>query len=417
MSVANALKPSSNVDLSAHQIMLDLARSPYGATRLVTTNFDLLFEACNRTLRQSRPPRLPDPQSEEFDGIMHLHGHVNEDYNGAVGDGFVLSSSAFGRAYLSDGWATTFIRSILDKYIVVFVGYTADDPPVQYLLEALNRYSRSLEGLYAFQAGTADDAEAKWRHKGAKAISYDEKDGHRALWDTLAAWAIRAQNPDDWYEGVLGLCKKGPEVLLPHERGQVAHIVSTLEGARKFSSSVSPPPAEWLCVLDPLIRYLRPGHVRIFLEQGPFFDPFDAYGIDTDLAPAKIDPDDYFSKREIPQGVWDCFATTRLDRQNLREEDLAALRGHWSVNVPSLPARLQQLCIWISKVADQPAAVWWASKQAGIHPVLQNYIRHELERTGRAIPSKLGKHGAISLKRGIREYMNSIKSCINWRHP
>ena len=62
-AVAKALKPSLVADLSAHRIMLDLARAPDGKVRLVTTNFDLLFESCDSSLSHSRPPRLPDPQS------------------------------------------------------------------------------------------------------------------------------------------------------------------------------------------------------------------------------------------------------------------------------------------------------------------------------------------------------------------
>src|SRR4030043_2487920 len=38
-AVAKALKPSLEVNLSAHQVMLDLARTPDGKVRLVTTNF------------------------------------------------------------------------------------------------------------------------------------------------------------------------------------------------------------------------------------------------------------------------------------------------------------------------------------------------------------------------------------------
>ena len=201
-AVAKALNPSSGADLSAHRIMLDLARGSDGKVRLVTTNFDLLFESCDKTLRCWKPPGLPNPlRYEELEGIIHLHGHVDENYGGSVGDGLILSSSQFGRAYLSEGWATQFIRSILDKYFVVFVGYTADDPPVQYLLEALNRSVGSREGLYAFQSGTMNDAQAKWLHKGVQPIAYDEAENHKALWDTLAAWAIRARNPEAWFEG------------------------------------------------------------------------------------------------------------------------------------------------------------------------------------------------------------------------
>jgi hypothetical protein len=120
--------------------MLDLATTPEGRIRIITTNFDRLFESCSEKITIWEPPQLPDPfRQRDMDGIVHLHGCVNRDYTGSNGDGFVLSSSEFGRAYLSDGWATQFVRDILGLYVVVFVGYTADDPPVQYLLEALNK--------------------------------------------------------------------------------------------------------------------------------------------------------------------------------------------------------------------------------------------------------------------------------------
>jgi hypothetical protein len=121
-AIASSLKPLPTADLSAHRTLLDLARGPDGHVRLVTTNFDLLFEACEPNLTKWQQPRLPDPlRSDEFRGIIHLHGHVTEDYTGAVGDGLVISSSEFGRAYLSERWATDFIRAILEKYVVVFI--------------------------------------------------------------------------------------------------------------------------------------------------------------------------------------------------------------------------------------------------------------------------------------------------------
>jgi len=145
---------------------------------------------------------LPSPRYGDIEGIIHLHGVVNESYSGAAEKGFVLTSSNFGRAYLSDGWATEFIRAILDKYLIVFLGYTADDPPVQYLLEALNRGSGSRNDIYAFQSGPQDYAESRWRHKGVRPIAYDPADAHRALWTTLSAWSIRATNPDSWCNAV-----------------------------------------------------------------------------------------------------------------------------------------------------------------------------------------------------------------------
>ena len=396
-AVATALKPIAPPDLSAHRIMLDLARLPDGRVRIVTTNFDLLFEACDSTLPCCRPPRLPDPlRDDEFEGIIHLHGRVNSMYQSAEGDGFVLSSAGFGRAYLAEGWATSFIRSILDQYIVVFVGYAADDPPVYYLLEALNSYKKSL-GVYAFQAGNAGDAEAKWKSKGAYPLAYDEADNHKALWDTFAAWAGRAKDPNAWFGEVISMARKGPEALLPHERGQVAHIVSTSEGAKRFADADDPPPAEWLCVFDPSIRYMTPGHLNLYSQDRPWFDPFAAYGLDDDTPPPRLDPQDHFAKRDLPVGEWDAFATTKSDLKNLQDDRYAALRGHWAINVPRLPLRLELLIVWISKVCHQPAAAWWAAGQSGLHHVLRDLIR-----------SQLDKHNKDSCLPEVRKAWHSI---------
>jgi SIR2-like domain len=148
-AVARALCPTAAVDLSAHRTVLDLARDPSGATRLVTTNFDLLFEACDPALKRRSPPHLPDPRRpRDFNGVIHLHGRVTDTYDGAYDDEFVLSSADFGRAYLAEGWATQFIRALLGRYKLVFLGYAADDPPVQYLLEALSRADGPSGGLY-----------------------------------------------------------------------------------------------------------------------------------------------------------------------------------------------------------------------------------------------------------------------------
>lgn len=380
VAVAEALRPAEDVDLSAHRVLLDLATTREGKVRLVTTNFDRLFEACRDTLNVWQPPYLPDPsRQDEIDGIIHLHGCVTKDYTRAEGDGFVLTSSEFGRAYLSEGWATQFFREILDRYIVVFVGYTADDPPVRYLLEALNKKARRIHGVYAFQSGSADEAAAKWFHKGIEAISYEESDGHWVLWETLREWSGRAKSPDEWYTAVIELAKNGPGKLQPHERGKVAHIISTVEGARKFAEGDDPPPAEWLCVFDPYQRYAKPGHAGEFGERGPFVDPFDLYGLDSDEVPKKIDPNAYHEKRDIPPTAWDGLATNRLDRQNLRDDSFPAIRGEWAVNVPGLPPRLFAIGAWITRVSDQPAAIWWAAGQSGLHPAIRKQLQWQLE--------------------------------------
>jgi NAD-dependent SIR2 family protein deacetylase len=381
-AVAESLRPPKNADLSVHRLLLELARGPDKRLQLVTTNFDRLFEACDPNIRCWQPPRLPDPMRyDDLDGIVHLHGRVSDDYSGSEGEGFVLSSAEFGRAYLSEAWATAFMQSILRKRVVVFIGYAADDPPVQYLLEALNRRTTAAGTIYAFQSGEQDEAEARWRHKGVQAISYPEDDAHAALWDSLGAWSIRARDPASWYERVVSLAITGPATLSPHERGQLAHVACTVEGVRRFVvSDTAVLPAEWLCVFDSLVRFGRPGHEYSDQNSGPFIDPFDLYGLDGDLVPQRINPDDAYAKRVKPETAWDCFVFTRLDRQDLRDTNLPALRGYPGANVPQLPPRLFNLGFWIQKICHEPAAVWWASGQGGIHPDIKSRIRFEIDR-------------------------------------
>jgi hypothetical protein len=373
-AVAEALRPPSEPDLSAHRVLLDLARDPTGTVRLVTTNFDLLFEACDAQLARSAPPRLPDPaRAQDFKGVIHLHGHVTDAYDGAHDDEFVLSSADFGRAYLAEGWATQFMRGLIDRYRLVFIGYAADDPPIQYLLEALNRDANARGGLYAFQSGDDEGAAALWKHKGVRAIPYSADNGHAQLWDSLGAWAERARDSDAWRSGILSAAIPGPEALAPFERGQVKHIVSTAAGAQAFATAA--PSAEWLCTFDPGVRYGRPRKE----EDGTIFDPFTVYGLDDDPVPSTVDPENYFRDRRPPADAWDAFAPNAVDLEGLEPKHIGPLRGQRALMSTDMVARLWRLSVWLVEVCDQPAAVWWAAGWGGLHPDVQFRIRRRLQ--------------------------------------
>ena len=78
--------------------------------RVVTTNFDLHFTSAAKKLFGESPeeyyaPALP--LGNDFKGIVYLHGSLNRDEQR-----FVLTDSDFGRAYLTEGWATRFLWSL-----------------------------------------------------------------------------------------------------------------------------------------------------------------------------------------------------------------------------------------------------------------------------------------------------------------
>lgn len=389
-AVAIALKPKVDYSLVAHRTMLDLSRTRAGVARLVTTNFDLLFEDCEPGIVSSNPPHLPDPRRDiDFRGIIHLHGRVDSDYRRACDDEFVLSSADFGHAYLADGWATRYIQALLRRFRIVFVGYSADDPPVQYLLEALNRFEKPGHKLYAFQSGDTAQAIAQWAHKGVEPIVYDSANGHAALWKTLSAWAERSRDVDGWHDRLITSASNGPALMAPYERGMIAHVASTTTGARLLASADNPLPADWLCVFDRDARYAPINRVDRYDQTSPQFDPFDAFGLDSDTPPVPLDPDQIFTKRAVQQDAWNGIALLPIDCANLLSESVAQLCGVHADVAANPPPRLWQLGMWLVRVSHQPAALWWAAKQGRLHPLIQQRIewalRHDAARYTSAV--------------------------------
>lgn len=364
-AVASRLRSVDDPDLSAHKTLLRLAKSTKGHTRLVTTNFDRLFEASDESLPVWRPPKLPDLSiDDEFQGIVHLHGIVDDEYESSDGNGFVLSSSEFGHAYLADGWATAFIKSVLEKYIVVFVGYTADDPPVRYLLEALNKRSHSSNKMYSFHKYSEGDAQTAWASKGVEPIVFKE---YVELWETLHLWAQRAQDPGAWKQSVLIKAQVSPSVLEPFERGQVAHIVSTVEGMRTMSRMQKPLPAEWLYVFDPSSRLKGPSTIRSWDGTHEKIFPFERYSLDEDVYVTKEATEGY-SIVPPRSDIWDCFKLMDNDKKGSSSTSQGRIIGYEAHNIPSLSRRLSLLGDWMVKVAENPIIVLWAVKKGGLHP-------------------------------------------------
>ena len=228
--IAKRLKTKPGTCVSTHETILRLSKGADGKPQIVTTNFDLLFErAAGRKLKAHVPPALPDlANGQPLNGLVYLHGRINSRIKRGEGrQGFVVSSSDFGRAYLAEGWATRFIRDLLDQYTVILLGYSANDPPVRYLLQGLHTQRRgSRAKLFAFDRGTEEEVLPRWRDSGVQALPYSGiGDDHSALWDTLSEWAERADDPLAWRQRIVDLARKGPRNLEPYERGQVASLV------------------------------------------------------------------------------------------------------------------------------------------------------------------------------------------------
>ena len=372
--VSGRLRTPPKADRSCHEIVLRLSTDVSGNARLVTTNFDLLFESGKSRIRRHVPPALPDlSQEQPLKGLIYLHGRL-KGRQSAIDNiqGLILGTADFGRAYLADGWATRFVQELLARYTVVLLGYSADDPPIRYLLEGLHsKPAVRSQRLFAFGEGHPDEVDARWRDRGVTAIPYSKADTqHSVLWNTLRAWADRADNPIAWRSGVVELARRGPRMVRSHERGQLAALVSSPLGAKEFADADPPPPAEWLCVFDSAFRYTKPE--ENWPDEGKeLFDPLEVYGLDYD--PPR--PPESGNQRG-PAGI-DLLSSLSIEE---RGSSHTRLGGPFADRSDPLPPRLHHLARWILNVVDQPVAVWWASGKSTLHHRLQELIEWTLNR-------------------------------------
>jgi hypothetical protein len=129
----------TNPDSKPNSLHFDLLRlfPSSDALRLVTTNFDPHFStATSAIFPDGKPceihyaPALP--LGDSFSGIVYLHGGVERPF-----ERLVLTDSDFGRAYLTEGWARVFLQKLFERYTVLFVGYSHNDPVMNYLVRGL----------------------------------------------------------------------------------------------------------------------------------------------------------------------------------------------------------------------------------------------------------------------------------------
>ncbi|MFM7643067.1 MAG: SIR2 family protein [Cyanobium sp.] len=190
--------------LTTHRALLELGRNRSGELRLVTTNFDRLFEKADRAQGPEPVSRAghfgrraitvhPDPPvRSRWEGVVHLHGRLPEHPSSNDLDRLVIADSDFGRAYLTEGWAARFVAGLLRDFTLCFVGYSIDDPVMPYMSAA---YALDGEGaIFAFAPWAASTTKSsvvieRWKAKHVTPILYDDQDGHRHLHRTLRVWA------------------------------------------------------------------------------------------------------------------------------------------------------------------------------------------------------------------------------------
>lgn len=179
-----------------HKALMRLADRG-GATAIVTTNFDRLFEVAARRIdvgvESYALGSIPRPmRNADWSGVMHVHGMI--DPLPKRHSELVLSDQDFGEFYLRRRAIPDFIYDAARLYHLVLVGYSANDPPMRYLLNAVAADGQRFDDLkerFTFIGAENPDPVAleDWKARHITPIPYNDHDGHLSLCHVLERWA------------------------------------------------------------------------------------------------------------------------------------------------------------------------------------------------------------------------------------
>jgi len=369
-ALTNVLKPKLRRKgaLDTQAALLRLARSREGALRLVTTNFDHLFQLAAKRIGQSfqsySAPMLPIPKNSRWDGLVYLHGLLPDKKNdGTALNRLVVTSGDFGLAYLTERWAARFVSELFRNYVVCFVGYSINDPVLRYMMDALAA-DRMLGEVtpHAWALGDCEPGQEhpqtiEWKAKGVNPILYAVPSGsndHSALHQTLHAWA------DTYRDGVQGkeaivvkhaLTQPQASTQQDDYVGRMLWALSDKSGlpAKRFANFNPAPSLEWL--------------LNAFSQERFTHGDLARFGVPaSDEVDAKLRFS--FVRRPAP-----------YDRA------MPMLLASGVTSSSELDDVMFQLARWLTRHLDDPRLIIWIAARGGqLNDRWSRLIEHELDR-------------------------------------
>lgn len=362
-AIADILKP----DLSApnatatHEALLTLGKCRNGHTRLITTNFDRLFEevitAKSLPIERFKAPLLPVPKNR-WDGLVYLHGLLGAAPTASELDRLVVSSGDFGLAYLTERWAARFVSELFRNYTVCFVGYSINDPVLRYMMDALaadRLLGESPPEMFAFGSfskGKEEERANEWRAKNVTPILYREHNLHAYLHKTLRAWAETYRDGVRGKERIVVECAIARPLASTKQDYFIPRMLWALSDpdglpAKRFAELDPVPSLDWLAPLSE-DRY---GHTDL-----------DRFGV-----PPKTPADDKLAfsltRRPAPYPLAPSMCVV----------DAGARGSRWD-------KVMEHLARWMIRHLDDPALLLWLVKRGGqLHDDLIRLIEHRLD--------------------------------------
>lgn len=261
------LSPEGSKPNDLHRNIIKLFRDS-NRIKLITTNFDLLFEEAYKELQNDdsfseapniyRAPALP--QGYDFNGIVYVHGALPQ-LNTHRAKDMVLTDADFGRAYLTEGWARRFLVDVFREFTVLFIGYSHNDAIMNYLARALP--ADRLSGRFALT-----DEKGNWKLLGIEPIIFKKHVGsstpYKELYGSIKQLAeVTSRGVLEWNQRIIELSKTSPtddDAL----KGEIEHILKRDDTTRLFVKHIRG--KEWPILLD------KHGHLNALFDNQPLND-------------------------------------------------------------------------------------------------------------------------------------------------
>ena len=346
---------------ATHKALLTLSENREGRRRLITTNFDRLFQKVIRRdklgVATFQAPLLPVPKSR-WNGLVYLHGLLAGTPDADNLNSLVVSSGDFGLAYLTERWAARFATDLFRNFTVCFVGYSIGDPVLRYMMDALaadRQLGESPREMFAFGSYTKGDRTGetnRWKAKNVMPILYLEDRDHTHLHGTLDEWARTYGDGVSGKEHIVVHGALSRPLTSTREDDFVTRVLWALSDrsglpAKRFAEMNPVPSLEWL---EPLSEN-RLGRDRLA-------------GFDVEPETA-VNRDFKFSltSRPAPYTLAPCMALV----------DAGPRRSLWDDVMGHLAA-------WLIRHLDDPALLLWVVEGgAQLHERFARRIAHRIK--------------------------------------
>ncbi|OFJ66926.1 hypothetical protein HMPREF2852_03100 [Anaerococcus sp. HMSC065G05] len=222
--ILNATQTQPNTN---HETLIDFFKKDI---RIVTTNYDIMLEsALEKKGRKANIYSYPAfPYGDKFNGIVHLHGDVNNPTD------IVLTDSDFGKSYMYHGNITMFLRGLFEsEYTVLFIGYSYSDIVMKYFTRSLPDLSGKKRYIF-----TSSDQASNYKPLGLTPIIH-EKNNYKQIYESLLRVSnLVTRDDNSWSLRIKDISEEVPNKINDEFDFEIKEILNNIHYSNQFFAKV-----------------------------------------------------------------------------------------------------------------------------------------------------------------------------------